>query len=417
MPNTTTNYNLVKPLASENYDIDVFNGNADIIDDTLNDLEQNKVDKIAGKGLSTEDYTSAEKTKLSTVQSGAEPNQNAISSILVSSQPTITSDEETETIELVQGSNVTITTDNVNKKITISATGTLSGTTEAINVTVADSGNFFSSGSVEGSLQEVGEALNDKQDVLVSGTNIKTINGNSVLGSGDLVIESGDWKSINATLTYASADSPTFVANTSIDLTAVISVGMKIKLTQSTVKYFIVTAITSTTITLYGGTDYTLANATITLPFVSSMKAPFGFPMNQDKWSIITTDTTLRTQASPTANTWYNSGGINITIPIGLWILSYKAKADAERSTAGGINIFQTLSTANNTESDPDFTTASSDNSAVSLNGLAYFQKEINLSSKTTYYLNHRTMVSGLSSILFTNNQTKCIIKAVCAYL
>jgi hypothetical protein len=30
--------------------------------------------------------------------------------------------------------------------------------------------------------------LNDKQDTLVSGTNIKTINGNSVLGSGNLVI-------------------------------------------------------------------------------------------------------------------------------------------------------------------------------------------------------------------------------------
>ena len=33
--------------------------------------------------------------------------------------------------------------------------------------------------------------LNKKQPTLVSGTNIKTINGNSLLGSGDLVIESG----------------------------------------------------------------------------------------------------------------------------------------------------------------------------------------------------------------------------------
>jgi len=35
------------------------------------------------------------------------------------------------------------------------------------------------------------DALDDKQDVLVSGTNIKTINGTSILGSGDLVIEGG----------------------------------------------------------------------------------------------------------------------------------------------------------------------------------------------------------------------------------
>lgn len=33
--------------------------------------------------------------------------------------------------------------------------------------------------------------LSTKQDTLVSGTNIKTINGSSVLGSGDLVIDTG----------------------------------------------------------------------------------------------------------------------------------------------------------------------------------------------------------------------------------
>lgn len=36
-----------------------------------------KVDKVTGKGLSTEDYTTAEKTKLSGIQSGAEVNVNA----------------------------------------------------------------------------------------------------------------------------------------------------------------------------------------------------------------------------------------------------------------------------------------------------------------------------------------------------
>ena len=35
------------------------------------------------------------------------------------------------------------------------------------------------------------KSLSDKQDTLVSGVNIKTINGNSLLGSGDLVITGG----------------------------------------------------------------------------------------------------------------------------------------------------------------------------------------------------------------------------------
>lgn len=34
-------------------------------------------------------------------------------------------------------------------------------------------------------------ALSNKQDALVSGTNIKTINGNSLLGSGNIEIQSG----------------------------------------------------------------------------------------------------------------------------------------------------------------------------------------------------------------------------------
>lgn len=42
-----------------------------------NTLLNNKVDKVAGKQLSTEDYTTTEKTKLAGIQSGAEVNVNA----------------------------------------------------------------------------------------------------------------------------------------------------------------------------------------------------------------------------------------------------------------------------------------------------------------------------------------------------
>lgn len=39
--------------------------------------------------------------------------------------------------------------------------------------------------------EDLATALNAKQDTLVSGTNIKTINGETVLGEGDIIIESG----------------------------------------------------------------------------------------------------------------------------------------------------------------------------------------------------------------------------------
>lgn len=38
---------------------------------------------------------------------------------------------------------------------------------------------------------DVTAALSAKQDTLVAGTNIKTINGSSLLGSGDMVISGG----------------------------------------------------------------------------------------------------------------------------------------------------------------------------------------------------------------------------------
>lgn len=40
-------------------------------------------------------------------------------------------------------------------------------------------------------IEEIVTSINGKQDVLISGTNIKTINGNSILGSGDMTIKSG----------------------------------------------------------------------------------------------------------------------------------------------------------------------------------------------------------------------------------
>lgn len=53
--------------------------------------------------------------------------------------------------------------------------------------------------------QAVNQGKNGKQDALVSGTNIKTINGASVLGSGDLIISSAAyWGSITGTLSSQS---------------------------------------------------------------------------------------------------------------------------------------------------------------------------------------------------------------------
>ena len=109
-----------------------------------------KVDKVVGKGLSTEDYTTAEKNKLAGIETGAEVNvnadwnavsgdaqilnkptisgtntgdQNLFSTFAVAGQSNVVADSTSDTLTLVAGANVTITTNATNDTITIALSG------------------------------------------------------------------------------------------------------------------------------------------------------------------------------------------------------------------------------------------------------------------------------------------------------
>lgn len=77
----------------------------------------NKVDKVDGKGLSTHDYTTDDKDKLSGIAVGAEVNQNTFSNITIGNT-TIFADAKTDTLTFEAGSNVVLTPDVDNDKIT-----------------------------------------------------------------------------------------------------------------------------------------------------------------------------------------------------------------------------------------------------------------------------------------------------------
>jgi len=87
------------------------------------------------------------------------------------------------------------------------------------------------------------------------------------------------WIAANETWTYASSTSFTVSGN----VTGKYQKGDKIKLTQSsTVKYFYIIGVSysapNTTITITGGSDYSLANAPITDNYYSKVENPQGFP-------------------------------------------------------------------------------------------------------------------------------------------
>ena len=77
MPNYTSNLNLEKPLQSENYNVDVFNTNADKIDQAIQEVKG----KVDGLELKAEKVTLADNSNLfnaSNVEDALLENKNSI---------------------------------------------------------------------------------------------------------------------------------------------------------------------------------------------------------------------------------------------------------------------------------------------------------------------------------------------------
>ena len=201
---------------------------------------------------------------------------------------------------------------------------------------------------------------------------------------------------------------------------------MKIKLTQGTVKYFIITAVSTysggnTTITVYGGTDYDLANAAITSPYYSMMKSPQGFPMSPTKWSVETTDTTSRGQSNPSGNTYYSPGGLSIVVPIGVWELKYQITAQMQSTSATTVlSGMVALSTSTTSPSDAGLRCGIATrgaSAAMQLIAQVGKEKVLTLASKTTYYPIFASETTLTGNVTFRNDKGTMYLTATCAYL
>ena len=132
-----------------------------------------KVDKVTGKGLSTNDYTTAEKNKLNGIEAGAEVNTDGTviyasdsteidignaQGLVVFSGDTFNDEREVGVIPLEEGES-----------------GWLNYSLQWTNPSIND-------------ISGLSTALDGKQGLLISGTNIKTVNNTSLLGSGDITI-------------------------------------------------------------------------------------------------------------------------------------------------------------------------------------------------------------------------------------
>ena len=94
------------------------------------------------------------------------------------------------------GGSGTVTSVSVVTANGISGTVANSTTTPAITLQVDTISKFATRKQLLDSIDRINTAINTKQETLISGTNIKTVNSNSILGSGNITV-SGDSSSLS----------------------------------------------------------------------------------------------------------------------------------------------------------------------------------------------------------------------------
>lgn len=226
---------------------------------------------------------------------------------------------------------------------------------------------------------------------------------------------------ISPTFTYSSWDSTTYtgVINSNLDLTPYLSVGMKVKFTQSsTIKYAFITAITSTQLTLFLGTDYSLNNSAISNSYYSMLKTPYGFPMNPDKWSVSFTGTKNLATANPVNGTIYNQTSDVVNLPIGVWEIKYKCSPSGYIANGTSIYSIYSWSTSKTAETLPEstFVLVSEGPTGLKSNASTFdcnISKPIVLTTKTPYYFIYNTLSTGVNSI----GRGSLFLTATCVYL
>jgi len=142
------------------------------------------------------------------------------------------------------------------------------------------------------------------------------------------------WTRVLSTWTYAS---PTTI-NVPSGAASIYTVGQRIQITQTTVKYFYVVAVADTLLTVRGGSNYSVANAAITAPAYSNITNPVGFPdwlsVTNPTW---TTSGTAFTNAPAGGTVQFRMAGPLVIVRSGIW---------ACNAISGGTGVFIATFTA-----------------------------------------------------------------------
>jgi len=295
------------------------------------------------------------------------------------------------TLNFIEGNGISITaTDSeINNRVNLTFETSLA--TSGSGMQIQENGGTLTGFKPKLNLIEgsgISIAVSDNQAQQRVDVTIAT-SGSAASTSGSDAIPLAGWTPWGQTLTYDSADDPTYVARMTGFFTNHFSAGMRLRVNQTTggTKYFIITRVEysdpNTLLYLFGGTDYDLANEAINSPYYSVVKAPYGMPLSPEKWKVELVTTSGSTYSSLSNGVWYNIRSHFLDLPIGSWWLEYAFTY--QRTGADFDGACTSLSTSDTGATDTLFNVLHRQSDA-SWDYLFTKRRAIDVTIKTRYY-------------------------------
>jgi hypothetical protein len=192
----------------------------------------------------------------------------------------------------------------------------------------------------------------------------------------------------------------------------------------SPTEYLIATNITSSQITAFAGSGGGIPSIGVLANFYySTARAPYGFPVDSSRWSVVSVIGSGPSWNISAANTWYESGILRLVVPTGAWRnVGYSGAVEVLSGAAIQIDGRLKVATALPVGDDSNPLGAYLYSDSVSTQ---YFIRQlhvrtplsIQLASQTTYNVYGRLAGVNTSSMIFLGTTSYCHLIAECAYL
>lgn len=237
-------------------------------------------------------------------------------------------------------------------------------------------------------------------------------------------LENGGWNALSAAWdawAYSSWDSTRKYGVITVADSSIFTLGQKVKFWQLTGgwKYgFIMAKPNGTSIGVYFGSQYSLANERIYLPSFSRDSAPDGFNRDPSIWTE-SWSTNAQLNMGVVGTSIVNVTGANVPTCPGQWDLEFAAYGQMTHTGASYLNHMLGISSANNSWSDKELKASGPVQNASLSQTDSFMQrkKTVVTTVNTTWYLN--TSALNAATTQYVNGLTNypAFLKATCGYL